>query len=287
MGDGGSNIVEQVTAHGNRVKERLSSVKNIIAVMSGKGGVGKSSFTVNLASAMVQSGFSVGILDGDINGPSISKMSGVRNQKLQESIGGLQPAISASNIKVMSMDLFLEDDAAPVLWDSPTQNDAYTWRGMMESAALREFLSDTEWGTLDFLFIDLPPGTDKLPNLMDLLPQLTGIIVITIPSEVSQFIVGKSITMAKRYLQTPIIGIVENMSTHVCAHCGAEEELFPSGSVESLAGKYQVPFLGKIPFDVKIASSADHGYEYMEQNPTQKAAIAIREIALKVLAFVE
>jgi len=133
-----------------------------IGVISLKGGVGKSSVTVNLASAMSQLGYSVGILDADINGPSISKMTGVRTQKLEENSNGLQPAVSISNIKIMSMDLFLEDDAAPVIWDSPTQSDAFTWRGIMESSALREFLSDTEWGNLDFMFIDLPPGADKL-----------------------------------------------------------------------------------------------------------------------------
>ena len=153
-GDGGSNIVEQVTAQQNRLKSRMDSVRHIVAVMSGKGGGGKSSVVVNLASALALQDYSVGILDADINGASMAKMTGVRGQALETGETGVIPAMAARNLKVMSIDLFLPDDSTPVIWDAPTQKDAYTWRGMMETKAIREFLSDTEWGELDFLVID-------------------------------------------------------------------------------------------------------------------------------------
>ena len=286
-GDGGSNIVAQVAAQQDRVKSRMASVRHIVAVMSGKGGVGKSSVVVNLASAFALQGYSVGILDADINGSSIAKMTGVRGQPLQTGETGIMPTAAGPNLKVMSIDLFLPDDSAPVIWDAPTQKDAYTWRGMMETAAIRELLSDTEWGELDFLFIDLPPGTDKLPNILDLLPQISGTIIVTIPSELSQFVVGKSIKMAKELLHTPVIGLVENMSAHICSQCGHEEEMFPGSIVEEMAEQYDVPYLGGIPFDPRMAVCADEGSFYLEEHDDLPATNAIGQIAQRVEEFLK
>ena len=284
-GDGGSNIVGQVTAQQDRVKARMAFVRHIVAVMSGKGGVGKSSVVVNLGSALALQGYSVGILDADINGSSIAKMTGVRGRPLETGDTGVMPTAAARNLKVMSIDLFLQDDSMPVIWDAPTQKDAYTWRGMMETAAIREFLSDTEWDELDFLFIDLPPGTDKLPNMLDLLPEISGTIIVTIPSELSQFVVGKSIKVAKDLLRTPVIGLVENMSMHVCSQCGHEEKLFPGTTVEELAQQYGVPYLGKIPFDPNMAVCADEGSLYLEKHGDLPATNAIGQIAQRVEEF--
>jgi ATP-binding protein involved in chromosome partitioning len=285
-GDGGSNIVGQVTEQARRLKARMAPVKHIIAVMSGKGGVGKSQVTVNLASALALDGLKVGIMDADINGPSIAKMAGARGQKLQRGETGMLPATGMLGMKIMSMDLFLPEDDAPVIWNAPSQNDTFTWRGMMETAAVRELLSDTEWGKLDFLLIDLPPGTDKLPHLVDLLPQITGTVIVTIPSGVSQFVVGKSIHMAREVLKTPVIGLVENMSAYVCPHCGNEETLFPTGNVEKLAGKFDVPFLGKIPFDPRMAVAADEGKAFMRQFGDSAASEAMNRIAIKIKKIV-
>ena len=285
--DGGSNIVAQVTEQADRVRARMASVRRVVAVMSGKGGVGKSSMTVNLAAALALEKQAVGILDADINGPSIAKMTGVRGHTLDAGTTGITPPVSALGIKVMSIDLFLPQDATPVQWDAPTQKDAYTWRGMMEMAALRELLGDTEWGALDVLLIDLPPGTDKLPNLVDLLPQLDGTIIVTIPSGVSQLVVAKSITMAKDILQTPVIGLVENMAAYACAHCGQEEPLFPQGHVEALAEDHDVPFLGRIPFDPRLALAADEGTLFVERHPETPAAQAIQHLAERVWGFLE
>ena len=286
-GDGGSNILEQVTAQQGRVKSRMASVRHIVAVMSGKGGVGKSSVVVNLASALALQDYSIGILDADINGASIARMTGVRGQPLSTGETGVMPPAATRNLKVMSIDLILPDDSTPVLWDAPTQKDAYTWRGMMEIAAIREFLSDTEWGELDFLFIDLPPGTDKLPNMVDLLPRISGTIIVTIPSQLSQFVVGKSISMAKDLLRTPVIGLVENMSTYVCRQCGHEEKLFPGELVEELASRYDVPYLGRIPFDPRVAACADEGSLFLEKYSGLPATTAIEQIAQRVGDFCE
>lgn len=266
VGDGGSDLAGQVGEHAARVESRMAAVKHVIAVMSGKGGVGKSSVAVHLASAFALQGRAVGIVDADINGPSIAKMTGVRGQKMQRGTTGMLPAVGALGIKVMSMDLFLPEDDAPVIWDAPTQSNTFTWRGMVESAAVREFLSDTEWGALDYLLVDLPPGTDKLPHLVDLLPQLSGAVIVTIPAGVSQFVVGKSIKMANDILKTPVLGLIENMSSYLCRHCGKEEALFPNGNGEKLAADCGIAFLGKIPFDACVAEAADSGVLFPQRH---------------------
>lgn len=286
-GDGGSNIVAQVAEQAGRVKSRLAAVRRIIAVMSGKGGVGKSSVTVNLAAALALEGQAVGILDADINGPSIAKMAGVRGNPLRQGENGVIPPAAALGIKVMSMDLFLPDDQTPVLWQAPSQKDAYTWRGIMEAAALREFLADTEWGALDFLLIDLPPGSDKLPNLVDLLPRLDGVLVVSIPSGVSQLVVARSVTVAVELLNAPLIGLVENMSAYVCAHCGREEEMFPPDRSGNIADELKAPLLGKIPFDPRIARAGDEGRLFLNDHADTPAGQVIRQIAGKVRTFAD
>lgn len=285
--DGGSNIIEQVTEQANRVMVRLAQVRHVVAVMSGKGGVGKSSVTVNVAAALARDGLAVGILDADINGPTVAKMTGVRGHSPSPSTAGMTPAHGVLGIKVMSIDLFLPQDDTPVLWDAPTQQDAYTWRGMMEMAALRELLSDTAWGMLDVLLVDLPPGTDKLSNITDLLPELSGAIVVTIPSGVSQLVVSKSLTMAKDVVKMPVVGLVENMAAYVCSHCGEEEALFPMGHVEELATAHDVPYLGRIPFDPRIAAAADAGTLFMQQHHATPAGQAIADIATKLRKFLD
>ncbi|MBI1927288.1 Mrp/NBP35 family ATP-binding protein [Candidatus Poribacteria bacterium] len=284
-GDGGSNIIGQVTAQLNRLQRRMASIRHTVAVMSGKGGVGKSVITANLASALALGGCAVGVVDADINGPSIAKMMGVRGAPIDYSADGVKPAMNRLGVKVMSMDLFLAGDETPVLWDAHTQKDAFTWRGTMEVTALREFLSDTEWGTLDYLLIDLPPGTDRLPNLVDLLPNLGGVVVVTIPSGVSQLVVKKSLAMAKGLLNTPVIGVVENMAAYVCADCGKVEALFPSGHIEEMAQQFDVPLLGKIPFDPRISICADEGAVFVADHGDTPAGKVLMEIAAGIQTF--
>lgn len=281
--DAGSNIIGQVTAQANRLTKRLASIKRTVAIMSGKGGVGKSAVTANLATALTLAGYTVGVVDADINGPTIAKMMGVRNATLEYTSTGVKPAISSLGTKIISMDLLLSEDDAPVLWSAHTQKDAFTWRSTMEVGALREFIGDTEWGELDYLLLDLPPGSDRLPNVAELIPNLGGVIVVTIPSEVSHLIVRKSITMARDIFKVPIIGIVENMAFYVCKHCGEHEPLFsPEDTPDNV---FQVTTLGKIPFDPKLSHCNDNGTPYIYEYPDSLASAAIIEVAQKIQDF--
>ena len=283
--DGGSNVIDQVEQLAQRTRERLTGVRHVMAIMSGKGGVGKSTLTVNLAAALALQGHTVGIVDGDINGPSIGRMAGVRGKPLRRGAAGVSPALAPSApVKVVSMDLFLEAETSPVLWDAPTQKDGYAWRGLMEAGALREFISDTDWGALDYLLVDLPPGSDKLPNLSDVLPVLSGAVVVTMPSAVSLGVVGRSIRMARELLETPILGIVENMSGYVCPTCGELDELFPAGGVERMASDLDVAILASIPFDPLIGVCADVGRFYVTEHPDRPAATSIRTLAERLVS---
>ncbi len=281
--DAGSNIIGQVTAQANRLQQRLTSVKHTVAVMSGKGGVGKSSFTANLAAALTLKGNTVGVVDADINGPTLAKMMGVRTATLEYTPTGVKPAMTALGTKLISMDLLLAEDDAPVLWNAHSQKDAFTWRATMEVGALREFIADTEWGNLDYLLLDLPPGTDRLPNVAELIPNLGGVVVVTIPSEVSQFIVKKSVTMARDILDVPIIGVVENMAFYVCQHCGEEEPLFSADQTPDEA--FQQTVLGSIPFDPRLARASDNGTLYIDEYPNAPASKALVQVAKKIQNF--
>jgi ATP-binding protein involved in chromosome partitioning len=218
-GDGGSNIAGQVRAQLARLERGLSGVRRVVAVVSGKGGVGKSSVTANLAVAFALSGWSVGILDADLNGPSIAKILGIRRRTLAVTPAGVEPPRTALGVKAMSMDLLLPSDATPLRWAASTQAESHTWRGAMEAGALREFLADTAWGALDLLLLDLPPGTDRVVTIAGLGPVLHGTVLVTIPSDVAHLVVKKSITAAKE-IAAPVLGLVENMTGYACPDCG-------------------------------------------------------------------
>src|SRR5262245_36936195 len=266
-GDGGSNIVGQVEAQQARLGERLRDVKAILAVVSGKGGVGKSSITANLAGAFALAGARVAVLDADLNGPSMAAMLGVRGRTLVVTADGVEPPAGALGIRVMSMDLLLAGDATPLTWSAPTQAEAYTWRGTMEANALREFIADTAWGALDVLLVDLPPGSDRLATIVGLVPSLAGTVVVTIPSDVAHLVVRKSITVA-RAAPAPVLGVVENMAG-----------TFAGVGAEALARESGVPFLGRVPFDPALAAAADRGQPYVAAAPTAPAARALTAIA--------
>ena len=266
-GDGGSDIVGQVQGQQARLRERLAGVSTIVAVVSGKGGVGKSSLTANLANCFALDGSRVGVLDADLNGPTMAKILGVRGRALAVGAAGVTPPTSALGIKVMSMDLLLPSDATPLTWDAPTQDEAHTWRGTMEVNALREFLADTAWGPLDLLLLDLPPGTDRLATVTGLVPALSGTVIVTIPSDVSHLIVRKSITVALS-APAPVLGVIENMAG-----------LFPGPGAEALARESGVPFLGRVPFDPGLAAAADRGEPYVAAAPETPAARALAAIA--------
>jgi ATP-binding protein involved in chromosome partitioning len=271
-GDGGSNIAGQVEAQQGQLRRRLASVGSVVAIVSGKGGVGKSALTANLACCLALDGWKVGVLDADLNGPTQAKILGVRGRRLVLADGGVDPPATTLGVKVMSMDLLLAGDAEPLTWDSPIQEDAHTWRGAMEANAVREFLADTNWGELDALLLDLPPGTDRLATVASLVPALHGIIVVTIPSEVSQLVVRRSVTAAAA-TRAPVLGLVENMAG-----------LFPGPDASRLADDAGIPFLGSVPFDPALSVAADRGEAFVVASPGCESAQALKRIAREVRA---
>jgi ATP-binding protein involved in chromosome partitioning len=274
-GDGGSNVAGQVGAQQARLARRLQPVRFVIAVVSGKGGVGKSTITGGLACAWALDGWRVAVLDADLNGPSMAKVLGARGQRLRFGDAEVEPPSGALGIRVMSMDLMLPDDAAPLVWDAPTQAEAHTWRGTMEANALREFLADTAWGALDVLILDLPPGTDRLATVVSLVPGLAGTILVTIPSDLSQLIVKKSITVA-RGSGAPVLGLVENMAG-----------LLLGPDAAALAREAGIPFLGAVPFDRELALAADRGEPFVKTRAEHEAARTLRAIAARVRETLE
>lgn len=268
---------EQFIEQQRKLKDKMSKIKHKIAVISGKGGVGKSTVTVNLAMAFAMHGYNnIGILDADIHGPSVPKMMGLTGEKLQVGPFGVFPTLGSLGIKVVSMDFLLPDENAPVIW-----------RGPLKMAAIRQFLSDITWGDLDILFIDLPPGTGDEPlSVAQLLPEMDGVVIVTIPSEVSQVVVKKAITFARR-LGMPIIGIIENMSGFICPHCGGKVDIFQSGGGKKIAEESGVTFLGSIPIDQKICEDSDKGMSFIVEHADSPASKAFMEIVEKIDAFLK
>jgi len=243
------------------LKFRMEKIKHKVAVISGKGGVGKSTVTVNLAIAFALHGYRVGILDADIHGPSIPKMLGLTGQRLEAGPPGVFPAVGPFNIKVVSIGFLLPDDTTPVIW-----------RGPLKMTAIRQFLSDVVWGELDLLLIDLPPGTGDEPlSVAQLLPEMDGVIIVTIPSEVSQIVVKKAVMFAKK-LGLQIIGVIENMSGFICPNCGARIDIFQSGGGRRIAEEMGIPFLGSIPIDQKICEDSDKGVPFIAEHKDSQAS---------------
>ncbi len=260
------------------LRERMDKVRHKIAVISGKGGVGKTLVTVNLAMALLMRGRSgrVGVLDADIHGPCVPKMLGMKGSLLQAGPPGIFPAMGPLNIKVVSMGFLLPADEAPVIW-----------RGPLKMGAIRQFLSEIVWGELEYLLIDLPPGTgDEALSVLQLLPEMDGVVIVTIPSEVSQDVVKKAVTFARK-MNVPVIGIVENMSGLICPHCGESIEVFSRGGGEKMAQEMEVPLLGSIPLDPRISRDSDAGMPFIVEHRDSPAAKAFDTIVEKIEGFVE
>ncbi len=284
--DGGSNIIGQVVSQREKLRERLDKIKHKICLMSGKGGVGKSSVTANMAVCLASKGYKVGILDADLNGPSIGKMLGVpQSEKLEITPEGVIPGKGARDIKIMSMDMLLPDPDSPVMWTEGKDATA-VWISMMESNALQELLKDTIWGELDYLLIDMPPGSDRIDNVRDLIPELDGVVEITIPSPISQHIVSKSISKSN-LMGVSIIGLVENMATYVCPHCHEEGTLFEGEDVEQLSKDKNIPLLGRIPFDTRVSRQTGSGKLFFEEHADSVTGQAISQVVDNVLTFIQ
>ena len=242
-GEDRSQLGAQVQAQRDRVTERLSSVRRIVAVMSGKGGVGKSYVTSWLARAIAPES-QVGVLDADLRSPTVARLLGARGP-LRVSESGVEPSIGEDGIAVVSMDLLL-DEGRPLQWRSST-GDSFAWRGLLEAGALREFLSDVVWGALDLLLVDLPPGTDGVTDLYELVPSLAGVLAVTIPSDEARRSVARSLRAAQESA-IPVLGVIENMSGYHCPGCADVQPLFDGSAGQSLADEFAVPLLGRLPF---------------------------------------
>jgi Mrp family chromosome partitioning ATPase len=259
------------------VSANLKTVKHKIAIISGKGGVGKSTVSVNLAAALsLRNGIKVGLLDADIDGPNIPKMLGIEDGKIFVADGKITPAAVEKNLKVISMAFLLQDKNIPVIW-----------RGPMKANVIRQFLGDVNWGELDYLIIDLPPGTGDAPlSIAQLIEGMDGMIVVTTPQEVALMDSRKAINFAKA-LEVPVIGVIENMSGLKCPHCGKEIDLFKTGGGEKAALQLGVPFLGRIPFDPKIVEAADFGITFVHKHSHSEATEAFTEIVAGVVEFIQ
>lgn len=243
---------EKQMAQDTAIQEKLDNIEHVIIVLSGKGGVGKSTVAVNLALSLSLQGLQTGILDVDIHGPSIPKLLGLTGKRMEIGKEGMLPLESHAKIRVVSMGLLLDNDENPVIW-----------RGPMKANMIREFIQHVAWGKLDYLVVDCPPGTGDEPlSIVQLLGKKARAVILTTPQEVSTIDVEKCVTFC-RQLGLPIAGIIENMSGFICPYCGKETNIFSRGGGERLAQKYGAPFLGKIPLDPAIVKSGDEGQPYV------------------------
>ncbi len=268
-----ANPREQREREQELIKLRMGKIKHKIAIISGKGGVGKSLVTVNLAALLAKDGREgkVAIFDADLTGPCVPKMMGLKDEKLMAGPPGIFPAVGAEGVKVISMALFLPSEDSPVIW-----------RGPLKMGAIRQFLGEVAWGPLDYLLVDLPPGTgDESLSVLQLLPEMDGVVIVTIPSEVSQSVVKKAITFARK-MGVPIFGVVENMSGMICPHCGETIEVFSKGGGERVAKEMDVEFLGSIPLDPRISADSDEGTPFILRHPDSPASKEFMRIVEKI-----
>jgi len=255
------NRQKQIQAEQEQIRKKVKQIKHQILVLSGKGGVGKSTVAVNLAVSLALAGKKVGLLDIDIHGPSIPKILNLEGKSLQAAGDVILPIEMLDNLKVMSIGFLLR-----------ASSDAVIWRGPMKYQMIKQFLKDVDWGNLDFLIVDSPPGTGDEPlSIVQLLENADGAIIVTTPQEVALSDVRKCITFC-RNLNLPVLGVLENMSGFVCPKCGQRTDVFKSGGGEIMANEMHVPFLGRIPIDPQIVEACDSGRPFIyHYNQSQTA----------------
>jgi ATP-binding protein involved in chromosome partitioning len=255
-------------------KFKLPGVKHIVAVASGKGGVGKSTVSVNLAVALAASGKRVGLLDADIYGPSQGALLGISEGTRPDVNNELLQPLMAHGVACMSMG-FVTSERTPAIW-----------RGPMASGALQQLLTQTNWGELDFLIVDMPPGTGDIQLTLAQKVPLAGAVIVTTPQDIALLDARKGIEMFRR-VAVPVIGIVENMSIHVCSNCGHEEAIFGQGGGRAVAGDYETELLGQLPLTLQLREQSDAGTPIVIADPDAVTSVTIREVAGKVQTFVE
>jgi len=249
-------------------------VKHVIMVLSGKGGVGKSTVSVNLAYALSAHGKKVGLLDLDMHGPNVPKMLGIEDHKLSVMGDHIEPVHVTGMLSVISMAFLLPDTSTPIIW-----------RGPMKMAAIQQFLGEVNWGSLDYLVVDLPPGTgDEALTIAQLAPNVRGAVIVTTPQDVATLDARKSARFIEK-LGLPVIGVIENMSGMLCPHCGVEIDLFGKGGGKKLADELRVPFLGSIPLDIEMRKAGDEGRPFIIRrgdSPTWKCVDKVMEELIRV-----
>lgn len=257
---------EKIKEEQIKISKTLEKIKNRLLVFSGKGGVGKSTVAANLAIAFSSKKMKVGLLDVDIHGPNLAKMLGVEDKRLDVSPDGIKAVDVNENLKLVSMSFLLQDPDLPVIW-----------RGPMKMKAIQQFLADVDWGELDWLIIDSPPGTGDEPLSVAQLIPATGAIIVTTPQEISLMDSRKAIAFARK-LNLKILGIIENMSGMVCPYCGKKIDVFKEGGGQKAAIELGVPFLGKIPLDPQIVTLGDEGKAFINTQPNSDASQAFMKI---------
>ena len=252
------------------VEKALGKIKHKLLVMSGKGGVGKTSTSVNLAIALANKGYRVGIMDVDLHGPDVPRMMGLKGMLDLSNNKKLEPMLRMENMKVISIESL-----------TMSKDDAIIWRGPIKYSAIKQFIGDVEWGDLDFLVIDSPPGTGDEPLTIAQTIKDAKAIIVTTPQEVSLADVRKSISFCKT-VKMEIFGMIENMSGFVCPHCNETVDIFGSGGGERTAAAASIPFLGRIPMDPRVVSCGDEGTSIQEKHADSEVAKAITSIADRV-----
>ncbi len=280
VGPSGESLVEQVVAQKSRLAERLASIRWVVGVASGKGGVGKSALTANLAAALASAGHRVGALDADLNGPSLARMLGVVGARLGSSEDGIAPPAGAAGVKVVSMELFQDGADAPLRWRGP-EADGWVWRNVYETGTLRELISDVSWGELDVLLVDVAPGTDRIARLLDLVPDPAALLLVTTPSAMSRRVVARSVRLV-REARVSKFGLVENMTAWECPECGARTDLYEAEGPD-LTAEGAIEQWGAVPFDPRLAQTTDEGKPFVLANPEAPASRAIRALAVRLL----
>ena len=265
-------LTTRIVAHGvQRNLKPLENVRNIIAVASGKGGVGKSTVAVNLALALAAEGARVGLLDADIYGPSQPQMTGLAGRQPQSRDGKSMEPLEAFGVQVMSIG-FLVDADQPMIW-----------RGPMVTSALHQLLHQTNWRDLDYLIVDMPPGTGDIQLSLSQQVPVSGAVIVTTPQNIATLDARKGLAMFRK-VAVPVLGVIENMSTHVCSNCGHEDPIFGQGGAERMAADFDVELLGQLPLDARIREQTDGGEPTVVAAPESPAAVAYRDAAIRMAA---
>ncbi len=267
------SVTSKITAHGvQRNLKPLANVKNIIAIASGKGGVGKSTTAANIARALAAEGASVGVLDADIYGPSQPLMLGLAGERPTSVDGQTMLPLTAHGVQVMSIGFLIDPDQPMV------------WRGPMVTSALNQLLSETQWDDLDYLIVDMPPGTGDIQLTLSQQVPVSGAVIVTTPQDIALLDARKGLQMFRK-VSVPVLGIVENMSSHTCSECGHEEPIFGSGGGEQMAADFDVELIGSLPLDLRIREQTDSGTPSVIAEPDGPIAKAYRQTARRMAAL--